>query len=128
MTDTSSKAIAPRLRWYQGVPRYAWLVLLIASLGWLFDSLDQNLFNLVAQKSIRDLLTGLVPETQLQDAVNAWRGWITSVFLLGWSVGGFFFGIMGDRLGRTRTLVVTILIYAVFTGLSGRAQSVQQYM
>jgi MFS family permease len=128
MTDSASTAIAPHLRWYQGVPRYAWLVLLIASLGWLFDTMDQNLFNLVAQKSIRDLLTGLVPEAELQSAVNSWRGSITSVFLLGWAAGGFLFGIMGDRLGRTRTLVVTILIYALFTGLSGRAQSVQQYM
>jgi MFS family permease len=119
---------APPVRWYQGVPRYAWLVLLIASLGWLFDTMDQNLFNLVAQKSIRDLLAGGVPEARLQDAVNSWRGWITSVFLLGWSVGGFFFGIMGDRLGRARTLVVTILIYALFTGLSGVAQNVPQYM
>jgi MFS family permease len=110
------------------VPRYAWLVLFIAALGWLFDTMDQNLFNLVAQRSIRDLLTGQVPEADLQNAVNSWRGWITSVFLLGWAAGGFFFGIMGDRLGRTRTLVITILIYALFTGLSGLAQNVHQYL
>src|SRR5688572_29813735 len=104
MTDTASDILAKKLAWYQGVPRYAWLVLLIAALGWLFDTMDQNLFNLVAQRSIRDLLTGSVPEAELQGAVNSWRGWITSVFLLGWAAGGFFFGIMGDRLGRTRTL------------------------
>jgi MFS family permease len=128
MSETTKPSTVPRVPWYHGVPRYAWLVLLIASLGWLFDTMDQNLFNLVAQKSIRDLLAGGVPEAHLQDAVNSWRGWITSVFLLGWSVGGFLFGIMGDRLGRTRTLVVTILIYALFTGLSGLAKSVHQYM
>jgi MFS family permease len=128
MTETTKPSAVLRVPWYRGVPRYAWLVLLIASLGWLFDTMDQNLFNLVAQKSIRDLLAGAVSEAHLQDAVNSWRGWITSVFLLGWSVGGFVFGIMGDRLGRTRTLVVTILIYALFTGLSGVAKSVQQYM
>jgi MFS family permease len=128
MKEITAPAHGPGLRWFQGVPRYAWLVLLIASLGWLFDTMDQNLFNLVAQKSIRDLLTGLVPDARLQDAVNSWRGSITAVFLLGWATGGFFFGIMGDRLGRTRTLVITILIYALFTGLSGRAQNVQQYM
>jgi MFS family permease len=121
-------AALKKLKWYEGLPRYAWLVLLVAALGWLFDTMDQNLFNLVAQRSIRDLLTGLVPEAQLQDAVNLWRGYITSVFLLGWATGGFVFGIMGDRLGRTRTLVITILIYALFTGLSGFAQTVQQYM
>jgi MFS family permease len=127
MTDTAPTT-GKRLAWHQGVPRYAWLVLLIAALGWLFDTMDQNLFNLVAQRSIRDLLIERVPEAELQNAVNSWRGWITSVFLLGWAAGGFFFGIMGDRLGRTRTLVITILIYALFTGLSGVAQNVHQYM
>src|SRR5207244_8485547 len=51
-----------------------------------------------------------------------------AVFLVGWSGGGFIFGILGDRLGRTRTLVITILIYALFTGLSGLARSLPQYM
>jgi MFS family permease len=101
--------------------------LIIAALGWLFDTMDQNLFNLVAQRSIRDLLARVVPESDLQNAVNAWRGIITSVFLIGWSVGGFVFGILGDKLGRTRTLVITILTYALFTGLSGTAQNVYQY-
>jgi MFS family permease len=126
MTDTI--AAEKNLQWYQGVSRYAWLVLTIAALGWLFDTMDGNLFNLVAQRSISDLLRGTVPEDQLQNAVNSWRGWITSVFLLGWAVGGFVFGILGDRIGRTRTLIITILIYAGFTGLCGFATSVQQYM
>jgi MFS family permease len=127
MSDTA--VIAEKdLKWYQGVSRYAWLVLLIAALGWLFDTMDGNLFNLVAQQSIRDLLRGTVPDDQLQAAVNSWRGWITSLFLLGWAAGGFVFGIMGDRLGRTRTLIITILIYAIFTGLCGLAQNVWQYM
>lgn len=117
-----------KLKWYQGLPRYAWTVLLVAALGWLFDTMDQNLFNLVAQSSIRELLTNVVPADQLQAAVNSWRGSITSVFLIGWAIGGFVFGIMGDRLGRTRTLVITILIYAFFTGLSGMARTVEQYM
>jgi MFS family permease len=128
MVDSGAMFSGQKLRWYQGLPRYAWLVLLIAALGWLFDTMDGNLFNLVAQRSIRELLAGTVPEADLQNAVNSWRGWITSVFLLGWAVGGFVFGILGDRLGRTRTLVITILIYSLFTGLSGLAQSVQQYM
>jgi MFS family permease len=127
MTDTASTIAAKKLQWYQGVPRYAWLVLTIAALGWLFDTMDGNLFNLVAQRSIRELLEGSVPEAQLQAAVNSWRGGITSVFLLGWAAGGFIFGILGDRLGRTRTLIITILIYALFTGLCGFAQNVYQY-
>src|SRR5438132_1554349 len=115
------------LRWYQGVPKYAWFVLGIAAMGWLFDCMDQNLFNLVAQKSIGELIAGRVPRDQIPGAIQAWRGSITAIFLLGWSVGGFFFGIMGDKLGRTRTMVVTILVYAIFTGLIGLAQSLEQY-
>src|SRR5215216_5840922 len=108
MTDT---AVPPpqleepqKLRWFQGIPKYTWMVFFIAALGWLLDCMDQNLFNLVAQKSIRQLLEPVVPAALLQDATNSWRGWITFWFLIGWSVGGFFFGIMGDKLGRTRTL------------------------
>jgi MFS family permease len=130
MTDTAVPpplTEQPNLRWYQGIPKYTWMVFFIAALGWLLDCMDQNLFNLVAQKSIRELLEPVVSAAQLQDATNAWRGWITFWFLIGWSVGGFFFGIMGDKLGRTRTLVVTILIYAIFTGLSGFVQNPWQY-
>jgi MFS family permease len=131
MTKTAVPPDAsPKQRWFQGVPRYAWFVLLIAALGWLFDTMDQNLFNLVAQRSIRELVEkqGLVGPDQIQAAVNTWRGSITSVFLIGWAVGGFVFGILGDKLGRTRTLIITILIYAIFTGFSGLAQSPQQFM
>src|SRR2546421_2997835 len=49
-------ASAPKLRWYQGVERYCWIVLAIAALGWLFDTMDQNLFNLVRAPSTRELL------------------------------------------------------------------------
>ena len=129
MADTiaAPPAESSGLRWYQGIPKYAWFVLGIAAMGWLFDCMDQNLFNLVAQKSIGDLIKDRVPADQLQGAVNAWRGSITSIFLIGWSVGGFIFGIMGDKLGRTRTMVITILVYAIFTGLIGLAQSPEQY-
>ena len=49
---------------------------------------------------------------------------MTAVFLIGWAVGGLLFGSLGDRLGRTRTMMITILIYAVFTGLSGLTHSI----
>ncbi len=127
MTETLSPPQQAPLRWYQGIPRYAWLVLAVAALGWMCDTMDQNLFNLVAQRSIRDLLQGVVPAAGLQDAVNAWRGNITCVFLIGWAIGGFIFGILGDKLGRTRTLMLTILTYSIFTGLGSLSQTVQQY-
>src|SRR5262249_38151199 len=115
------------LKWYQGLERYCWVVLIISALGWLFDTMDQNLFNLVRKTSMEDLLMpkaereGLKGDakTAFQDDVGFKGGIVTSVFLLGWAAGGFIFGILGDRLGRTKTMIITILIYAVFTGTSG---------
>ncbi|HVK04233.1 MAG TPA: MFS transporter [Armatimonadaceae bacterium] len=108
-----------RLRWYQGVPRYAWTVLIIAALGWLFDTMDQNIFNLVRQPSLQDILKDTVPPEQLKAATSKLSGDITALFLIGWAIGGFLFGMIGDRFGRARTMALTILIYATFTGLTG---------
>lgn len=121
MAQSASTADESNLRWHQGLDRYCWVVLAVAALGWLFDTMDQNLFNLVRAPSLSDILhlqTGLTGDL-LKDAVKEKSGIVTAVFLIGWSVGGFFFGVVGDRLGRTGTMVATILTYAVFTGLSG---------
>jgi MFS family permease len=113
------------LPWYRGLERYCWVVLAIAALGWMFDTMDQNIFNLVRAQSIRDLLG---PERGADKAyVNLVGQWVTSAFLVGWSVGGFIFGILGDRLGRRTTMVITIVIYAAFTGLSGLVHSWPAY-
>ncbi|MFM7320553.1 MAG: MFS transporter [Armatimonadota bacterium] len=101
--------------WWRGVPRYAWVVLAISALGWLFDTMDQQLFNLVRQPSLKELLGPEAPK----ELVTRWSGILTSVFLIGWAVGGFVFGALGDRLGRARTMAITVLIYAGFTGLNG---------
>lgn len=126
MTD----ATAPperKLRWFQGVDRYAWMVLFICALGWLFDTMDQHLFNLVRPPSVTELLKGHVPAASLDSAAKVVGGEITSVFLLGWAAGGFLFGMVGDRLGRARTMVLTILTYAAFTGLNALVQTPWQY-
>lgn len=116
------------LKWYQGIPRYAWVVLIIAALGWLFDAMDQNLFNLVRQQSVLDVLkhAGLQGK-ELEQEAKSWGGILTSIFLIGWATGGFIFGVLGDRLGRTRTMMITILIYACFTGLNGLVTDIHQY-
>jgi MFS family permease len=117
------------LKWWQGVPRYAWLVLLIAALGWLFDAMDQNLFNMVRAPSVKELLgatQGLTGKA-LDDAAKLVGAQLTAVFLIGWAIGGFVFGMIGDRLGRTRTMMLTILIYALFTGLNGLVKDLPQY-
>ena len=97
--------------WYRLLGRYHWFVLAIAGLGWLFDTMDQQLFNLARMPAMRELLG---PGAD----VNWYGGVTTSIFLLGWAVGGLIFGVMGDRIGRARTMLFTILVYSLFTGLS----------
>jgi MFS family permease len=128
MSTTASSPENRNLRWYQGLDRYCWVVLTIAALGWLFDTMDQNLFNLVRTPSMKDLLASQISDPTLL-AAEAKRigGWVTAAFLVGWSVGGFIFGILGDRLGRTTTMIITILIYAAFTGLSALAWNWESY-
>ncbi len=120
---SDSRHLDQKLKWYQGLSKYHFLVLGIAALGWLFDAMDQNIFTLVRQPAVASLLYhGVSPDllTSYQKvAVTTASGWMTSLFLLGWAAGGFIFGVLGDRLGRTRTMMITILIYAVFTGFSG---------
>src|SRR5579862_1775694 len=116
--------------WYQGVPAYAWLVLAISALGWLFDTMDQHLFNLVRQSSITELLRPeyvRAAQGALDAAAKDWGGRLTAIFLIGWAVGGFVFGILGDRIGRTRTMIFTICIYAAFTGLNALVHTPWQY-
>src|SRR5688572_15006518 len=45
-------------------------------------------------------------------------GYATRICLMGWATGGLIFGILGDRIGRAKTMIWTILVYSVFTGLS----------
>jgi MFS family permease len=91
-----------------------------AWLGWTFDGLDMHLYTLVAAPFVAELLGGL-PTTDSR--VGRYGSIIQAAFLLGWALGGGFFGWIGDRLGRARTLSLTILTYAAFTGLSFFAES-----
>ena len=102
-----------------GLTRYQVLVLVVAWLGWIFDSMDATIYNLVLTPALRELLgSRSSPEN-----VGWYGGIILAIFLVGWAVGGVLFGMLADYLGRARTLVITILIYAVFTGLAGFAHS-----
>ncbi len=97
--------------WWRGLSRYHWFVFGMASLAWLFDCLDQQLFILARPAAMKALLPpGMDP--------NEYGGYATAIFVAGWATGGLFFGSIGDRVGRARTLTVTVLMYSVFTGLS----------
>ena len=103
-------------RWWHGLNRYHWFVFIVASLGWLFDCLDQQLFTLSRMPAMKALL----PEGR--DPI-LWGGYATSIFLVGWATGGLVFGALGDRIGRAKTMMLTILIYSLCTGLSALSTS-----
>lgn len=89
-----------------------------AWLGWAFDGLDGFLYTLVAIPFVTELMAGASKGEVVKKAAL-----IQAVFMFGWAIGGAVFGRIGDRIGRTRTLTLTILTYAVFTGLSFFAQA-----
>ena len=109
--------------WRHGVTPYQWLVLFVAWLGWVFDSMDSTIYALVLQPALHDLLRSPGGGPVTSDVIGWYGGIIFSIFLVGWAIGGVVFGVLADRLGRTRTLVFTILIYAVFTGLAALSQT-----
>ncbi len=97
---------------------------LAAWLGWMFDGLDMHLYTLVATPFVAVLMS--LPSTDPE--VGRHGAMINAAFLIGWALGGAFFGKLGDKIGRSRTLVLTILCYAAFTGLSAIAQTWWQLM
>jgi MFS family permease len=109
--------------WYQLLNRYHWFVLTVAALGWLFDCLDQQLFTLARPTSMRDLLN--LPATD--PLVSQWGGYVTSIFIIGWATGGLIFGALGDRIGRAKTMLITILMYSACTGLSALSVTVWDF-
>src|SRR4051812_4442354 len=96
-----------------------WKSGIAAWLGWFFDGLDLHLYTIVATPFVAHLLM-MDPKS---DAVREKSSWIQAAFLVGWALGGGLFGRVGDRLGRSRALMLTILTYAMFTGLSFFAQT-----
>lgn len=107
--------------WYRGMTRYHWFVLMVAALGWLFDCLDQQLFTLARKPAMESLLVA-ADGTVDPKAVSFYGGLSTCIFMLGWATGGLIFGVIGDRLGRAKTMMITIIIYSLCTGLSAISQ------
>ncbi|HOA72245.1 MAG TPA: MFS transporter [Phycisphaerae bacterium] len=245
MTDSNPDSLNGKpLPWYRGLSGYHWWVLIIASMGWMFDTMDQQFFNLGRGPAMQDVLKfdpvvpglerlegvpgstftaaevsgmvekGLLTAEQAQRAMTDSNGQpresitrrglaavigydlltptfvemgsarlkevsveadvydkqtmdqlvskgglsdeaaaklldqhggaipkatlarylgqelaktradqagdhSTMIFVLGWAIGGLFFGWVGDSLGRAKTMAVTILTYSLFTGLNG---------
>ena len=101
---------------------YHWFVLLVASLGWMFDCLDQQFFVLGRPAAMREFLHGAS-----EREIGTYSDIATAIFLMGWATGGLIFGVLGDRIGRAKTMLITILIYSVFTGMCSLSQNFWQF-
>lgn len=112
MTSTHTPSV--ELPWWKLLNRYHWSVFIIASLAWLFDCLDQQLFILARNNAVTALLGA---ETDPL-VIKKYGSYATAIFVAGWATGGLIFGSIGDRIGRARTLAVTVLLYSLCTGLS----------
>src|SRR6187401_2724961 len=115
---------APGQRTLLDMNGYQWLVLFAAWLGWGFDVFDGLLFNYVAPNVVPTLLGLPIGSTAAKAATLKWGGILTSILLLGWAAGGILFGQIADRIGRTRTLLLTMLMYALGTAACAAATNI----
>ncbi len=112
-------AAEQNIAWYRGLSRYHWFVLLVCWCGWLFDTMAQQLFTLSRTPAI----TSLLADGTAKEVIKYYGGVATMVLILGWATGGIFFGYLGDRWGRAKTLIVSVLFYSLFTALSSLSVS-----
>ena len=96
----------------------------MAWLGWVFDSMDATIYAIVLHPALHDLLHAGSGGAPVSDGdIGKYGGIIFSIFLIGWAIGGVLFGVAADYFGRTKTLIATILVYAVFTGLAALSET-----
>ena len=121
-SQTVSQPESANAKWYHGVTRYQWLILIIASAGWVFDVYEGQIFNLTRIQ----LLSEILHVAGNDAAVKSYGDIFLGIFLLGGTAGGLLFGSMADRIGRRPTMAVTILMYSLFSGLTYFAASLWQ--
>jgi MFS family permease len=97
------------------------MALTAALLGWMFDGLEMGLFPLVARPALLELLG-----PSAEGHIGLWFSVATAAFLVGAATGGVLFGWLGDRLGRVRAMMLSVLAYSVFSGLCGLASDAWQ--
>jgi MFS family permease len=100
--------------WYRGITQQQWLVLVVASAGWVFDVYEGQIFNITSNQMLAEIL--VVSSTD--PVVQRYGDYFLGIFLAGGTVGGLLFGSLADRWGRRPTMIVTILIYSLFSGLT----------
>ena len=105
--------VATTQPWTTSIGKASWSALAGSWLGWMFDGYESYALVLVMTLAVRQL----VAPASLPKA-SIYAGGLLAVTLLGWAAGGVAAGVLADYLGRRRTLMLSILCYAVFAGLS----------
>jgi MFS family permease len=108
----------------QPVTVYHWLVVILAACGWLFDCFGQRIFVLSREPALKELLGAAASDA----AVRLWGTLATTALMVGWATGGILFGIFSDRYGRVRAMIITLLAYTLFSGMSGFAHSALEFL
>ena len=99
-----------------------WMALAAALLGWMFDGAEMGIFSMIGRPAVKDLMSAhlaTLPAGAQEATVGLWFSIITAGFLVGAATGGVLFGWLGDRIGRVRAMTLSVLTYALFTGLCG---------
>lgn len=113
---------AEQPKWYSTVTRYQWMVLVVASLGWVFDAFEGQLYNITRADMLPDLLHVGADDP----LVRIWGECFLGIFLIGGTLGGWVFSSLADRIGRNPVMALTILFYSVFSGLTAFATEIWQ--
>ncbi len=120
--STESTSPPNSTKWYAEVTRYQWLVLTVASLGWIFDAFEGQLYNITRA----DMLPELLKVAGDHPDVKAWGEKFLGIFLIGGTAGGWIFSSLADRWGRKPVMALTILFYSLFSGLTFFATEIWQ--
>lgn len=96
-------------------------VLIGTWLGELFDGMDASMFALVLVPAVSELL-----HTKSPQIIGPTAALILATFMIGWALGAVIFGYLADRIGRTKVMLITILIYAGSSGLCALSASWQE--
>jgi len=100
------------------------VVLFAAFSGLLFDGIELGLMPIASISVTKSLLGGRFTDALAGD----WFARFTASLMLGAAVGGIVFGALGDRIGRTRAMGVSILFYSVFSGAGWLVGSLEQML
>ncbi|MED1950243.1 MFS transporter [Brevibacillus centrosporus] len=108
---TSSRPIP----WYREINSKQWKTLVAASTGWMLDAMDVTLYAMIIVYIMADL-----------QMTQTTAGLLASLTLLSSAFGGLIFGMIADKKGRTTALMISMIVFALFTALGGFSQTVTQ--